>query len=405
MDPQLMDHLIVAGASFVAVVLATPAVKRLAFAIGAVKRPGERDIHDRATPEIGGLAILFGVVIALLAATRLDAFDELFRTTSEPESVVLAAAVITLVGLIDDTRSLGPGGKLAGQVLAAGVLVLFGLTINFVYIPFGDGGIFSLAPDAAALLTIVAVVAMINAVNLIDGLDGLAAGIVAIAAAALFVYTQFVPQGQVVVTPTIASASLVLAAIIGACFGFLVFNTHPASIFMGDTGSMLLGLLLAAAGVSAIGNTAEPTRSDFFVVSIPVLIPALVLALPFLDIALAIIRRLVSGQGIATPDRKHLHHRMVEIGNSQRQAVILLYIWSALLAVVVVGPAMTDTTWPFTVAGVGAVVLVLWTLGLALRRRLTDARAEQERRAVEDGSNIRRHPGFHRPGDSPGHPS
>ncbi|CAN5194346.1 MraY family glycosyltransferase [soil metagenome] len=386
MDPQLLDHLLVAGASFAVVVIVTPLVRRVAAWLGAVKVPGERHIHSKPTPELGGLAMLAGVIAALFAATRLDTFGELFRTTSEPETVMLAAFVITYVGLVDDTRTRSPGAKLAGQILAAGTLVVFGLTIRFVYIPFGTGEIYSLSPDAAALLTIVAVVAMINAVNLVDGLDGLAAGIVAIAAAALFAYIQFTPTGEVPVTPAVSSASLVLVAVVGACLGFLIYNTNPASIFMGDTGAMLLGLLLAAAGVSAIGSTVEPTSTDFFVASVPVLIPALVLAVPFLDTALAILRRLGSGRSISSPDKKHLHHRLVALGHSQRRAVLVLYAWSALLAGVVVGPALLDAR---------RVMLAAGALGLLLAGyQVLDAhRLRRRRRAVERSDNVVSHPG------------
>lgn len=397
MDPQLLDHLIVALASFGVVVVATPVVRWFAPMLGAVKVPGERHIHAKPTPELGGLAILAGVLVSFGVATRLGTFSELFRTTSEPETIVLAAMVITLVGLIDDTRTLSPGAKLAGQTLAAGTLVLFGLTINFVYVPLGTGSIISLNTDAAAMLTIVAVLAMINAVNLVDGLDGLAAGIVAIAAVALFAYIQLAPQE---VAPSDSTASMVLAGVIGACLGFLIYNSNPASIFMGDTGAMLLGLLLATAGVSAIGNTLEPTRTDFFVASVPFLIPGLVLAVPFLDTAMAIIRRLRNGQSISSPDKLHLHHRLVEIGHSQRRAVLIMYYWSALLAFAVVGWAVLPNRTVLIVLAVGGTLAVLATTG---RRRgrggfepgrvdpegkivyhFTSAREKRDRRWVDD---------------------
>ncbi|HUG84728.1 MAG TPA: MraY family glycosyltransferase [Euzebya sp.] len=385
MDPQLLDHLWVALTSFVVVVVVTPVVKRVAPALGAVKVPGDRHIHSVPTPELGGLAMLAGILVAIFTATRLDTFGELFRTTSEPETIVLAALVITFVGVVDDTRSLSPVVKLAGQVMAAGTLVLFGLTINFVYIPSQLGGIFSLSPDAAALLTIVAVVAMINAVNLVDGLDGLAAGIVAIAAVALFVYTQLAPDGQIPLPQAVSSAGLVLAAVVGACLAFLIYNFNPASIFMGDTGAMLLGLLLAASGVSAIGNTVEPTSTDFFVASVPVLIPALVLAVPFLDTALAIVRRLGSGRSISSPDKLHLHHRLLARGHSQRRAVLVLYAWSALLAGVVVGPAVADPRTVLSIcAGAGALLLGYLVVDAARHRR--------RRRRVDRADNVVAHP-------------
>ena len=300
MDPTLADHLIVAVAALAATLVGTPIVRGLARAAGVVKVPGERHVHTRPIPELGGLAMLGGLVAAYAVATNLASFDQLFRTTSDPEAILLAALVITFVGVLDDTRGLTAGAKLAGQVMAAGTLVLFGVTLRFVYIPFAGGNIVSLTPDAAALVTIVLVVAMINAVNLVDGLDGLAAGIVAIAATALFAYSQLRPTGPIHFDLGTSVDGLVLAAIVGACLGFLVFNFNPASIFMGDTGAMLLGLLLAAAGISAISSPLEPTSADFFVASVPVLIPALVLAVPFLDTVLAVVRRVGSGQSLAT---------------------------------------------------------------------------------------------------------
>jgi UDP-GlcNAc:undecaprenyl-phosphate/decaprenyl-phosphate GlcNAc-1-phosphate transferase len=348
--------------------------------------PGERHIHSTPTPQLGGLGMLLGVLAAVVVGSRLDAFGELYRTTSEPETIVLAACAIALVGVVDDVRVLSPATKLAGQVLAAGTLVLFGLTINFVYIPLGGpGSIISLSPDAAALLTIVAVVAMINAVNLVDGLDGLAAGIVAIAATALFLYDQLAPTDPLTAVQTVSSAGLVLAAIVGACLGFLLYNFNPASIFMGDTGAMLLGLLLAAAGVSAIGNTDTPTRADFFVASVPVLIPALVLAVPFLDTALAVVRRLGSGASIAAADKKHLHHRLLEIGHSHRRAVLVMYAWSAVLALAVVGPALTEG---YGLLGVAAGLALVLFGSLAI----SAARHRRRRRAVERAPNVVDHP-------------
>ena len=385
MDPSLADQLIVAAVALATTLLATPLVRGIARLAGAVKVPGERHVHSQPTPELGGLAMLAGLVAAYAAATQLATFDELFRTTSDPEAILLAALVITFIGVLDDTRGLTAGVKLAGQVMAAGTLVLFGVTLRFVYIPFAGGNIVSLTPDAAALVTIVLVVAMINAVNLVDGLDGLAAGIVAIAATGLFAYSQLRPDGPIPFDFGSSVDGLVLSAVIGACLGFLVFNFNPASIFMGDTGAMLLGLLLAAAGISAISSPLEPTSADFFVASVPVLIPALVLAVPFLDTVLAVVRRVGSGQSLATADKKHLHHRLLELGHSQRRAVLVMYAWSALLAAAVVGPALLDPVTVLSVVAVLAVTLsaVLLVGGWRWRRR---------ERAVDEGHNVRRHP-------------
>lgn len=369
MDPNLLDHLIVAGVAFVGVVVATPVVRRLARAVGAVKQPQDRHVHSVPTPELGGVAILAGILAAFLAATRLSSFDELYRTTSEPEAIVLAALMIATVGLVDDLRPVSAPAKLAGQLVAAGTLVLFGVTLRWVYVPGDPGSLFNLSPDLAALLTIAAVVAMVNAVNLVDGLDGLAAGIVAIAGTALFVHQHFADRGAVLPEGELSAASLVLAALVGACLGFLVYNFHPASIFMGDTGALLIGLLLAAASVSAIGNSIQPTRTDFTAAAVPVAIPALVLAVPFVDTFLAILRRVGSGRSWASADKEHLHHRLLEIGHSHRRAVLIMYAWSALIAFGAVGTALVDPVTVYVIVGVGAVAMVSYLVVDVVRRR------------------------------------
>ncbi|HWB73098.1 MAG TPA: MraY family glycosyltransferase, partial [Egibacteraceae bacterium] len=331
---EYLHHLAVFVVALVTCLAATPVVRRVAVALGAVAEPGERHVHTDPTPTLGGLALFAGVLAAIAAASRLSTFDEVFRTTSEPEAVVLAGLVVVAVGARDDLRGVSAPGKLAAQVLAAGMLVLLGgVYLRWIYIPGllpgSNGNIVVLGFDLAALLTVVAIVAMINAVNLVDGLDGLAAGIVVIAALALFSYVQL---SDAWARDLPSSAPMLLAAVAGACGGFLFHNFHPASIFMGDTGAMLLGLVLGAGGVSAISWTAAPNQGDFVAISIPVLVPALVLAVPFVDTIWTILRRLRSGRAVFSPDKEHLHHRLLEIGNSHRRAVLIMYYWSALLA-------------------------------------------------------------------------
>jgi UDP-GlcNAc:undecaprenyl-phosphate/decaprenyl-phosphate GlcNAc-1-phosphate transferase len=324
------DYLIVLGTALATVVVATPLARWVALATGAVDRPGGRRVHTRPTPRLGGLAIYAGLLTALAVASRLPTFDRVFTTTSDPEAIILASSIIVVVGLVDDIRGLSAPAKLAGQIVAAGTLVLFGVFLRFVYIP-GDIGTVALSTDLGVLLTVVAIVAMINSVNLVDGLDGLAAGIVCIAAMALFAYVHLGGTDERAVGLA-TSPELLFAALVGACLGFLVFNFHPASVFMGDTGAMLLGLLLGAASVSAIGGVVAPSGSDFAALSIPVLVPALVLAVPFFDTTWTILRRLRSGRAVFSPDKKHLHHRLIEIGHSHRRAVLIMYYWSGLLA-------------------------------------------------------------------------
>lgn len=367
----MIAELVVFAVAFATVVVATPWARRLAFRVGAVAQPDERRIHQRPTSQLGGLALFFGVIAAMAVASVLPAFDGVFAETSEPLAILLASLVILAVGLLDDIRGISAPVKLAGQTLAAGTLALFGVSLSFVYVP--PGNVVVLGPDLAALVTIFVIVAMINAVNLVDGLDGLAAGVVAIAAGALFAYVQLSPA---ITDGLPSSAPIVLAALVGVCLAFLLYNFNPASIFMGDTGAMLLGLLLAAAGVSAVGGTIQPSRGALAAFSVPVLIPMLVLAVPFADTSWTILRRLRSGRAVFSPDKKHLHHRLVEIGHSQRRAVLIMYYWSVLLAFGGVGVSLLPLP---VVVGVLAVGSVLGGVGM-VAGRLARARHRAARR-------------------------
>ena len=336
----MTDHLLAGAVAGVVVAVLTPLARRLSFRLGAVDEPGPRRVHQQPTGRLGGLAILAGILAALGVGSQLDSFAETFAVTSEPLAVILAALAIVAVGVVDDVVGLRAPAKLAGQVLAGGVLVLFGVVLRFVYLPGDPGTIIALTPELAGLATIIAIVVMINAVNLTDGLDGLAAGMVAIAASALLAWTAVAETTRLDV-PTIAP--LLLSALVGACLGFLVHNRPPASVFMGDTGALLLGLLLATAGISALGPVVAPTRSDFAAVSVPVLVPALVLAVPLLDTAWAIVRRLGSGSGVFAPDKRHLHHRLLAIGHSPRGTLAIMYGGSAVLAFGAVGVSALPT--------------------------------------------------------------
>lgn len=359
------NELAVFTVAFTVVLVATPVVRRLALRTGVVDQPDERRIHQRPTPRLGGLALFLGVLAALGVASQLPGFSDVFADTSEPQAIALACLVIVGLGLLDDIRGISAPAKLAGQIVAAGTLALSGVNLTYVYVP--PDNVIVLGADLAAITTIVAIVAMINAVNLVDGLDGLAAGIVAIAAGALFAYVQL---SQAITDGLASSAGLVLSAVVGACLAFLFYNFHPASIFMGDTGAMLLGLLVGAAGVSAIGGTIQPSRGAFAAFSIPVLIPALVLAVPLADTVWAILRRLRSGRAVFSPDKKHLHHRLVEIGHSQRRAVLIMYYWSALVAFAGVGVSLLALPVVASVVSAGTLAaLAAMVLGRLMRAR------------------------------------
>lgn len=352
------DYLIVTAVAFATTVAMLPLIKRLARVIGAVSYPEARHIHTTPTPVLGGLAMFAGVVAAFFAGSQLASFGDVFGQTSDPEAVLLAASVVVLLGVVDDVRGMAAPVKLTGQMLASALIVLFGVSLLFIYIPGDPGSIISLGPDLATLLTVAAIVIMINAVNLADGLDGLAAGMVGIAALALLVYVEMAEGIGTILLDTPTVAPLVLCALIGVCSGFLLFNFHPASIFMGDTGSMLLGMLLAAAGIAALEAVVRPSRSDIAGISVPVLVPALVLAVPLFDTVWAIGRRVRTGGSVFAPDKGHLHHRLVMMGHSQRRAVMMMYYWSAVFAFIGVG--MSVMTPAQTIASfLAAIVLAM----------------------------------------------
>jgi UDP-GlcNAc:undecaprenyl-phosphate/decaprenyl-phosphate GlcNAc-1-phosphate transferase len=346
-------YVVVAVVAAVVTAVVTPLVGALARRIGAIDVPADpRRVHREPVPTMGGLGMLAGVLAALTAAALLPSFRELFTTSSEPLGILVGVLVIALVGVADDLRGLPPSIKLAGQMLAALGPVLFGVQLVYAWIPGLE--LVTLSADLGVPLTVLAMLAMINAVNLIDGLDGLAAGVVAIAAIAFFAFVT-VSGGAGIAESIPTSAPLVAAILVGVTTGFLLHNFHPARIFMGDTGAMMLGLLLASAGISYVGRSTAPSYADF-AGSVPLLIPGLVLAIPFVDTAFAVARRAYRRQSITVADKGHLHHLLIAFGHSHRRAVLVLWYWSAVLAVAtvmwsVLGPAEL-------VAGVSTAILV-----------------------------------------------
>jgi len=354
----MVDHLGVAILAAVVTAVLAPLVAWGARRYGVVSRPPEPwRRRQEAVPTLGGIAMAVGALLALALAAVLPAFEGLFASTSEPVALLVGVVVITVVGVVDDIRPLPPPVKLAGQIVAALGVVLFGVQLVHFWVPGIE--VIALSSDLGLVLTVIALVAMINAVNLIDGLDGLAAGVAAIAAIAFFAFAvRSQPSGLTPAIPT--SATLVAAIVLGVSVGFLVHNWHPARIYMGDTGSQLLGLLLGVAMVSYVGRTAVPTSTDF-VGSIPLLVPVLVLAVPFLDTTFAVLRRLVARRPVTAGDRGHLHHLLLAFGHSHRRAVLILYYWSAVVAFGSVGPSFlpAERVLPWLiVAGAIGVVLV-----------------------------------------------
>ncbi|MFD5541344.1 MraY family glycosyltransferase [Streptomyces sp. NPDC127079] len=319
--------------------LLTGPVRKFAIVAGAMPEIRARDVHREPTPRLGGIAMFFGLCAGLLVADHMTNLNEVFEKSNEPRALLSGAALIWLIGVLDDKFEIDALIKLGGQMIAAGVMVMQGLTI--LWLPIPGVGTVALTPWQGTLLTVALVVITINAVNFVDGLDGLASGMVCIAAAAFFMYAYRIWYSYGI--EAAAPATLFSAILMGMCLGFLPHNMHPARIFMGDSGSMLIGLVLAAGAISVTGQV-DPDVMNLFAgsernavhqmvpVYIPLLLPLTIIAVPAADLILAIVRRTWRGQSPFAADRGHLHHRLLEVGHSHSRAVLIMYFWAALIA-------------------------------------------------------------------------
>ncbi|THG27317.1 undecaprenyl/decaprenyl-phosphate alpha-N-acetylglucosaminyl 1-phosphate transferase [Bifidobacterium pseudolongum] len=356
-------YLFIALVAACATYLFTPIVRHLAIRLGAVGEVRKRDVHTIPTPRMGGLAMLCGFLTAMLFASRLDFLQGVFRQNHQAWIVMVGAILICLLGIADDVWDLDWMLKLAGQLLIAVFVAWGGLQI--IALPIGS--LVTASPTISIAITALLIVVSINAVNFVDGLDGLAAGIVAIGGIAFGIYSYILAR----TSPSYASmATLLDIAMVGICVGFLLHNWHPAKLFMGDSGSMLLGYLITCASIVMTGrlDPATVSTSIYLPAFMPVLLPILVLFLPVLDMMMAIVRRLRKGQSPMHPDRMHLHHRMLRIGHSVRGAVLILWGWAALIAF---GSIMLlfFTPWHvFIVFAVAAVSLTVATMSPYLNR-------------------------------------
>ncbi|HEY8372388.1 MAG TPA: MraY family glycosyltransferase [Pseudonocardiaceae bacterium] len=332
--------------------LLTGLVRLLAIRVGAVAYPRQRDVHVKPIPRMGGVAMYGGVVVGMLLAHQLPVLRRAYDFSWDVVAVLAAGAVIVLVGALDDRFELDSLTKLAGQVTAAGILVLCGVQWFTFWVPWGGTGegnmgtVLVLSGNQGGLLTVLLVVTLVNAMNFVDGLDGLAAGIGLIAASATCAFSLGLLHEQGGDVQTYPPA-LIAAALAGACLGFLPYNFQPAKIFMGDSGSMLIGLMLAAASTTASGrlhySSYDYGPKDALALLSPLLVVASVLFVPVLDLLMAVVRRTRAGRSPFSPDKMHLHHRLLEIGHSQRRAVLLIYLWAGVLAFGTVSLTLFDT--------------------------------------------------------------
>ena len=332
--------------------------REIALRFGAVARVRDRDVHAEPIPYFGGIAMYGGLVAAYLVARNLPFLSRAGEQVLADAAVVLAAGgMVCALGVLDDLFELDALTKFGGQVLAAGFLVYNGVQFYYVWLP-GDG-VLSLDISQAALATVFLVVATINAVNFIDGLDGLAAGVIGLGAVGffLFSYRLAAVNGESLAI----TAALLCVALAGACTGFVFHNFHPARIFMGDSGSMLIGMVLAGSALTltgdfpadALAGSGGGAGTSLLPVLLPLLLPISILIVPFADLLLAVVRRTLRGQSPFAPDKQHLHHRLLEYGHSHRRAVVVMWLWAALIAIGGVAVSLYQSR-------VVMIVLVLW---------------------------------------------
>jgi UDP-GlcNAc:undecaprenyl-phosphate GlcNAc-1-phosphate transferase len=367
----LLVFLVAAAATYLLTVIA----REIALRTGAVARVRDRDVHAEPTPYLGGLAMLGGLVAAYLVAHELP-----FLTARsgpfvfhDARIVIIAGAMICAIGTLDDLFELDALTKLGGQVLAAGFLILNG--IQYMYFPQGGGGQFSLDPAQGALLTAFIVVGTVNAVNMVDGLDGLATGVVGIGAVAFFAFCYQLTNLN---NASLASTGALLSAMLGgACAGFLPHNINPARVFMGDSGSMLIGLVLSASAITLTGQYSGADLSRGAMGSpaslaptfLPLALPVTLLVVPIADLVLAVIRRTRAGRSPMAADKQHLHHRLLEIGHSQRRAVLIMWMWAALVAGSTVVISLYTGPLMWSAIGLAAVLTVALTFVLPVLHR------------------------------------
>jgi UDP-GlcNAc:undecaprenyl-phosphate GlcNAc-1-phosphate transferase len=368
----IREYLLVGLTAAVLTFLFTGLVRRFALRWGAVAHPRQRDVHTVPIPRLGGLAMYLGVCGGMLLAHQLPVLRRGFEYTLEPTAVLLGGGLIVLIGMLDDRFELDSLTKLAGQTTCAGILVLFGLQWIVFWVPWGGegagGSLLVLDQNQGAILTVLLVVTMINAINFVDGLDGLAAGIGLISATATCAFALHLldQSGGDVIN---YAPALIAATLAGACLGFLPHNFQPAKIFMGDSGSMLIGLMLASASTSASGKVTTPSGAETIALLSPLLVVAAVLFVPLLDLLMAVVRRTRKGLSPFHADKMHLHHRLLEIGHSQRRAVLLIYLWAAVLAFGAVALSLFDV---FAVAwgiGIGLLIALIVSVVPRLRSR------------------------------------
>lgn len=364
----MLPFLLVAAVAALVTAVCSAGVLRLSRRFQLAPEVRERDVHKQPTPRLGGIAMFIGILVALIYAGTQTAFDGVFDDPARLWVLLGACTLIAVVGVLDDLLDLDWMVKLGAQLAAAGLLAWNGIQI--VSLPFGDTLIVG-SPAVNFVLTVFLMTLVMNAVNFVDGLDGLVAGVAIIANAAFFIYTQLL-TAQTGADSSITLAALIAATIVGISAGFLPFNWHRARMFMGDTGALLIGLLMATSTVSVTGqlNPAQLDQKLVLASYIPIILPIAVLAVPLADFTLAVCRRLLAGKSPFEADRKHLHHRLLDMGHSPLQAVMIFYLWTVMVSLACLLVFVTQSfLWPAVVVCAGGVVCLVVTLAPLIRVR------------------------------------
>ncbi len=354
----MREYLLVLLAAAAVTYLVTPVARALALKFGALAEVRDRDVHEEPTPRWGGLAMFIGLAVSILLATQLPLMSTIFSDNSQINALLSGAALIVILGIVDDKIGLDAPTKLVGQILAAGTMAMQGVTL--VWLPIG--GTFILDPTTSVFVTVLIVLVSINAVNMVDGLDGLATSIVGVGAAAFFSYSYFLSVVNGYQRATLAT--LISATLMGMCAGFLPHNWFRAQVFMGDTGSMLIGFLMAASSIMLTGQI-DPgglTSGSLLPAFLPIVLPLSILAIPLLDLILAILRRSRRGRSPFQPDKEHIHHRLLKLGHGQERAVLIMTAFTGLIAFSAVSLAFIPVWITAIVFSIATIALVGWVL-------------------------------------------
>jgi UDP-GlcNAc:undecaprenyl-phosphate GlcNAc-1-phosphate transferase len=359
---RIIYYVLVTGVAAIVTFGLAALILRLSLKYRLYPKIRERDVHSRPTPRLGGIAMFLGIIVAMGVASQVPQLSLVFSEPLKIFGLLSAALLIVLIGVADDIWDLDWLTKLAGQIIAGGVLAWSGIQIYTLPI---FGGITVLPPTISMIVTVLTVVLVMNAINFIDGLDGLVAGVALIANGVFFIYSYLlaVNAGN---TEYFNLASLVTAVLIGACIGFLPLNFYPAKMFMGDAGALLVGLLMAASAISVTGLVDTENwgyGGQLLPAFIPILLPFAVLVVPLLDFVLAVVRRLMAGKSPFAADRLHLHHRLMDMGHSHRRSVLIFYGWTFVVSFGCLSFMFLPAFWALPLLMSGLVVCGFITFG------------------------------------------